>query len=78
MSNPIVTITVEIFPEDSILVDRDEDDLEYTPAEVANEAWGHIQDWVVNGFRPNVRVTMPDGTEVQVNLSGHDFSGPTQ
>lgn len=63
---PTATLQVDIFPEDSFLLDADDDEMDendYTPEQVAREAWSNISDWVMQGYQPVITVTMPDGTE---------------
>ncbi len=66
---PTATIQVDVFPEDSILLDDDSDGTTYTPRDVAREAWANIQGWVDNGYQPIITVTMPDGSSHDIDLS---------
>lgn len=68
---PTVTLQIDIFPEDSFLLDDEDSDLprvEYTPLEVAAEAWERIGGWAAEGYMPVLTVIMPDGTRVDVDL----------
>lgn len=77
---PFATLQADIFPEDSFLLDADEklemgveegdEQFEdtYTPEQVAREAWSNIIDWVNNGYRPVLTVTMPDGSTHDIDL----------
>lgn len=65
---PTVILQIDIFPEDSFLLDGDEERVTYTPEEVAVEAWNNIQAWAEEGYQPVMEVFMPDGTQHLVDI----------
>lgn len=67
---PTVTLQADVFPEDSFLLDPENEGLTtYTPEQVALEAWeNQIAAWVRDGYRPILTVHMPDGSNHDVDL----------
>lgn len=66
---PTARVELDIIPEDSFLLDRDEDEGDdYAPRDVALEAWSVIRRWADEGYLPIIEVTMPDGSTHLVDL----------
>ena len=59
---PSVTLRADVFPEEAVLP------ADYTPEQVAREAWLSITEWVKDGYQPLLTVRMEDGTEHIVDL----------
>jgi hypothetical protein len=57
-----VTLRADVFPQEAMLPE------DYTPEQVAREAWSSIKEWVEDGYQPTLRVRMEDGTEHLVDL----------
>ena len=60
--HPSVTLRADVFPEEAVLPE------DYTPEQVAREAWVSIAEWVKDGYQPLLTVRMEDGTEHIVDL----------
>jgi len=59
---PTVTLQADVFPQEAMLPG------DYTPEQVAREAWSSITEWVEDGYQPVLTVRMEDGTEHLVDL----------
>ena len=59
---PSVTLRADVFPQEAVLPE------DYTPEQVAREAWSSITEWVKDGYQPVLTVRMEDGTEHKVDL----------
>ncbi len=57
-----VTLQADVFPQEAMLPE------DYTPEQVAREAWSSITEWVEDGYQPILTVRMEDGTEHLVDL----------
>lgn len=77
---PTVTLQIDVFPEDTFLLDNVDENWEvdpggdiYTPRQVAVEAWNDIIQWVRDDYLPVLTVLMPDGTSHEIDLgTGHE------
>ncbi len=71
---PTASVQIDIFPEDSFLLDDGRaDNSTYSPVDVAKEAWSVIQRWIEEGYSPVIGVTMPDGSKHVVDLEEVDL-----